>query len=116
MYAASCKLQIERRTIPGETEAQVLNELQSIIHRLADYDPTFTATVKTLLARDSFEVSADAPIVRALTHAATDVLVTPPPVVGRPFWMDAALLAAAGVQTVVMGPAGAGAHAKEEWV
>jgi acetylornithine deacetylase len=31
-------------------------------------------------------------------------------------WMDAALLAAAGVETVVIGPAGAGAHADEEWV
>jgi acetylornithine deacetylase len=30
--------------------------------------------------------------------------------------MDAALLAAAGTETVVMGATGAGAHAKEEWV
>jgi acetylornithine deacetylase len=30
--------------------------------------------------------------------------------------MDAALLSAAGIPTVVMGPLGAGAHAKEEWV
>jgi acetylornithine deacetylase len=30
--------------------------------------------------------------------------------------MDSAFLAAAGVETVVMGPRGAGAHADEEWV
>jgi acetylornithine deacetylase len=30
--------------------------------------------------------------------------------------MDAALLGAAGVDTVVMGPTGAGAHAAVEWV
>lgn len=30
--------------------------------------------------------------------------------------MDSALLAKAGVETVVMGPAGASAHADEEWV
>jgi acetylornithine deacetylase len=30
--------------------------------------------------------------------------------------MDAALLAGAGIETVVIGPAGAGAHAAEEWV
>ena len=30
--------------------------------------------------------------------------------------MDAALLQAAGVETVVFGAAGAGAHASEEWV
>jgi len=36
--------------------------------------------------------------------------------VGDTPWMDAALLAAAGVETVVIGPSGAGAHAAEEWV
>jgi acetylornithine deacetylase len=30
--------------------------------------------------------------------------------------MDAALLSAAGIDTVVIGPTGAGAHALEEWV
>ncbi|HLB47302.1 MAG TPA: ArgE/DapE family deacylase [Anaerolineales bacterium] len=116
MYAANCKLQIERRTIPGETEAQVIAELQAIIDKLSAADPSFKASINTLLVRDSMEVSADAPIVKALTHAATDLLVKQPPYVGRPFWMDAALLAAAGIPTVVMGPVGAGAHAKEEWV
>ena len=79
-------------------------------------DPSFKAPIKTLLIRHSFEVSADAPIVKALAQASTDLLVKQPPFVGRPFWMDAALLAAAGVDTVIMGPTGAGAHAKEEWV
>jgi acetylornithine deacetylase len=40
-YAASCKLQIERRTIPGETEKQAVGEIQAIIDRLAAADPTF---------------------------------------------------------------------------
>jgi acetylornithine deacetylase len=30
--------------------------------------------------------------------------------------MDSALLAEAGVETVVMGPTGAGLHSAEEWV
>jgi acetylornithine deacetylase len=30
--------------------------------------------------------------------------------------MDAALLAAAGIETVVMGPRGAGEHSNVEWV
>jgi acetylornithine deacetylase len=116
MYAASSKLQIERRTIPGETEAQVVSEIQTIIERLAKADASFNATVKVLLVRDSMEVQAEAPIVQALTHAATDLLVKQPPYVGRPFWMDSALTSSAGIPTVVMGPLGTGAHAKEEWV
>jgi acetylornithine deacetylase len=33
-----------------------------------------------------------------------------------PFWTDAALLAGAGIPTVLFGPAGEGAHATLEWV
>ena len=36
--------------------------------------------------------------------------------VGDTVWMDAAILAGYGIDTVVIGPAGAGAHAAEEWV
>jgi len=115
-YAARCTLQIERRTIPGETEAQVVGELQALIDRLAAADPTFKATVKAFFVRDPFEVSPGAAIVQAVNRAAIQVLGRPPAQVGQPPWMDSALLAAAGVETVVIGPIGAGAHAHEEWV
>ena len=36
--------------------------------------------------------------------------------IGDTPWMDAALLQAAGVETVVCGAGGAGAHADVEWV
>lgn len=115
-YAAQCRLEIERRTIPGETEEQVLAEIRAIAGRLAAADPTFRASVKPLLTRRPFENSAEAPIVRALADAATTVLGSRPPFVGEPYWMDAALLADAGIDTAVIGPAGAGAHAALEWV
>jgi len=35
---------------------------------------------------------------------------------GAPYWMDAALIGEAGIDAVVLGPTGAGAHAAEEWV
>ena len=38
------------------------------------------------------------------------------PFVGSSWWMDAALFGDKGVPTVVLGPAGAGAHARVEWV
>jgi acetylornithine deacetylase len=115
-YASSCKLKIERRTIPGETEAQALAELQTIIDRLTVADPTFKAIVQAFCMRDPFEVVADAEIVRAVERAATRVCGVQPRHIGQSYWMDSALLAAAGVETVVIGPIGAGAHADEEWV
>ena len=115
-YAASCRLQIERRTIPGERREAVTAEVRDILRRQASADAAFAADFGVLLVREPFEVSEDAAIVRALTDAATAVLGRRPAYVGQTPWMDAALLAAAGAETVVMGATGAGAHAKEEWV
>jgi acetylornithine deacetylase len=115
-YAASCKLQIERRTVPGETGAQAVGEVERIVDRLAGADATFHAAVRPFFVRNPFEVSRDAGIVRALDQASTRVLGRAPTYMGDTPWMDAALLQAAGVETVVMGPGGGGAHAAVEWV
>ena len=115
-YAASCKLQIERRTIPGEPESQVVRELQEIVDRLTAADPAFKATIRSYFVRDAFEVARDAEIVCAVGRAAAKVLDREPEYIGDTPWMDAALLQAAGIETVVIGPAGGGAHASAEWV
>jgi acetylornithine deacetylase len=115
-YAASCKLQIERRTVPGETESQVVRELQAIVDRLAATDSIFRATIRSYFVRDPFEIPRDAEIVRAVARASTKVLARAPEYIGDTPWMDAALLQAAGIETVVIGPAGGGAHAAVEWV
>lgn len=116
VYAASCRLEVERRTVPGETEASCLAELQAIADELAAADPTFQARLRPLLTRPAFEVPANAAISSAVFAAATEVLGRRPAGIGHTFWMDASLLAEAGVETVVIGPHGAGAHADEEWV
>jgi acetylornithine deacetylase len=115
-YAASSKVQIERRTAPGETEAQAVAEIQALADRLVSEDPQFHATVRPYFARDPFEVSPEAAIVQAVDRAATAVRGSAPARIGDTPWMDAALCQAAGIETVVFGPAGGGAHADVEWV
>jgi acetylornithine deacetylase len=115
-YAASCRLQIERRTIPGERRGAVTDEIRQLLRRQVERDHSFEADLEVLLVREPFEVEEGAAIVQALTDASTAVLGRRPAYVGQTPWMDAALLAAAGAETVVMGATGAGAHAKEEWV
>jgi acetylornithine deacetylase len=115
-YAAHCRLEIERRTVPGETEASALAEIQAILDSLAADDANFRARVRPLLSRGSFESRRDSSIVDAVHAAATSVLGVAPAIIGEPYWMDAALLADAGIETVVIGPTGAGAHAAKEWV
>jgi acetylornithine deacetylase len=115
-YAAECRLGIERRTIPGETEAQVLAEIDGILAALLIEDPELQVERVHLLTREPFEARVDSALVPAVEQAATVTLGAPPERVGETPWMDAALLSAAGVDTVVIGPHGAGAHAAIEWV
>jgi acetylornithine deacetylase len=115
-YAASSTVQIERRTVPGETQEQATREIQAIVDRLAAQDGDFHATVRSFFVRDPFEVPASAEIVRAVDRAAAKVRGCPAAHIGDTPWMDAALLQAAGVETVVCGAGGTGAHADVEWV
>ncbi len=101
-YPARCTIGLERRTLPGETAAQVEAEIAA---------RSGGAGQRTLLVREPFEVDPDAEIVRAVAEAAGG-----PELAGAPYWADAAFIAAAGIPTVMYGASGAGAHAAEEWV
>ena len=61
--------------------------------------------------REPFEIAADQGLPEQVATAAGADGVH-----GIAFWTDAALLAAAGIPTVLYGPAGEGAHADVEWV
>ena len=115
-YAARCVLGIERRTIPGETEAGVLAEIAALAEQVGAADPSFQAGVHSLLARNAFEVSPEAAIVQIVGEATSRHRGQAPSLIGKPFWMDSAILADAGVETVIIGPVGGGAHTTEEWV
>ncbi len=114
-YPQHCLLSVERRTIPGETVQQVEGEISAILARIAARDPAFQAKVTTTLARDPFEISFDAPIVQTLYHHARRITGSEISEGGVFGWMDSALLAAAGIPTVIFGPGGEGAHAIVEW-
>jgi len=101
-FPARCLLTGERRTIPGETVADVEREL----HALAG-----DAMVRVIASRDPYEAAVDHPFVELVARVAGT-----PDLVGAPFWTDAALIAGAGIPTVLYGPAGEGAHAEVEWV
>jgi acetylornithine deacetylase len=115
-YAARCVLGIERRTVPGETEAGILAEIGALIQEAGAADPSFRAGLRCLLARNAFEVSPEAAIVRIIQEATARRRGRAPGLIGKPFWMDSAILADAGVETVILGPVGGGAHTADEWV
>jgi acetylornithine deacetylase len=115
-YAAGCECRIERRTVPGETPEQATGELRAIIDRLAAQDPTFRAELEVTAARPPFEIDQEADIVQSAGRAVAGRLGRPAVHGGAPFWSDAALFAAAGIDAILLGPRGAGLHAAEEHV
>lgn len=95
-YPDRCVLKVERRTIPGESTASVLGEIDGS---------------RLLLERPPSEIAPDHPLAVAVGDAAGH-----PPATGVAYWMDMALMNGAGIPTVAFGPAGEGEHADVEWV
>jgi len=114
-YPARCVLQAERRTIPGETISMVERELHEILDGAGVGDDEFSAELRLLASREPFEVAESEAIVELVRRNAGAVLGALPALVGVPFWADSALLAEAGIPTVLFGPRGEGAHAEVEW-
>ncbi len=118
VYAAECHLRMERRIVPGESAEDALEEVQTVLHELSEADDAFEAEAEIAFSRGMLKTPADATVASATRAGLSRTLApnNPPPDTGASFWTDAALLSAAGTETVVLGPKGAGLHTTEEWV
>lgn len=106
---AECTIDIDRRTLPGETEAGVRREIIALLRRhglKASYDNLRTSPCEPL------DTCPDLPLVRSLTRAAGRKGTR-----GVHYFTDAAPLAAGGTPSVVFGPGDiAQAHTEREWL
>jgi acetylornithine deacetylase len=108
-YPDKCTIQLERRTIPGETPADVVRELRGLTDGI-------DAQVRETFSQVPSDVATDAPIVQALDaalHASGEEVR----IEGMTAWTDAALLNAAGIPAICFGPGDITlAHAAIEYV
>ena len=114
-YPDHCTLRMERRTVAGENGDTALREVQQILRTLAAADPELDATATLGVWRPPYEVAADHALPAALETAAAASGVNSG-FAGLSFWTDAAVLAGAGIPSVLFGPGGAGLHSTEEYV
>jgi acetylornithine deacetylase len=110
-YAPECRVQIERRTLPGETPERVTEEIERLVRGIAE-----DAEVKLRFFRAPLLTDRNATVARSVRDSVSAVVGKPPEETGVGYWMDAAVFAAAGIPSVNYGPAGAGAHEAVEWV
>ncbi len=115
-YPGSCRLQLERRTVPGETAESAEREIRDLLDRIRGGNPRFTAELRRLFARNPMEADRGSPIVASLGAQVHRVTGRSAELAGMSGWLDSALLDGAGVPTVVIGPSGEGLHGAEEWV
>ena len=106
-YPSRCTLKLERRTLPGETVADVEAEIDGLLEECRSADPELAVERRTLLTRDPFEVDLDAEIVSIIGSALGVTQVG-----GASYWADSGFIAAAGVRTVLLGPGGEGADVR----
>ena len=115
-YPDRCSLTLERRMLPGEAATDAVSEVEAACRRVQSRIPEFAADVSLLFAAGASDVSADAPIVRALRKSLVES-GEPAKLEGMSAWTDAALLNDAGIPAICFGPGDiALAHAAEEWV
>ena len=104
-----CEISIDRRTLPGETEAGVRREILALLktHGLA-------ARIGNNKGADclALETDPELPLVRQLLGLARQ---TKP--IGVHYFCDAAVLSAGGIPSIVFGPGDiAQAHTADEWI
>ena len=114
-YPDRCVLQMERRTVTGESGATAAAEVAHILAELRVEDPEFDADARVTFARPSYEVPAGHELPSAMARAATSAGCASR-IVGMSFWTDAAILGGAGIPSALFGPGGAGLHSTEEYV
>jgi len=114
-YPAECRLELERRTLPGESDEALEQEVRKWVEDLRARDSEFRATSQFMGSRAAYEIAPEAPIAAAAEVAVKRVLGAAE-FCGMSFWTDTAILKAAGIPGIVYGPSGRGLHGKEEYV
>jgi succinyl-diaminopimelate desuccinylase len=104
-----CVISVDRRTLPGETEADVRRELRQHLRR---HGLAVTFENLRLAPCPPLETEPDLPLVRQLCRSASQRRTW-----GVDYFCDAAPLSAGGIPSVVFGPGDiAQAHTADEWI
>lgn len=114
-YPDRCTVQMERRTLPGESDRIALDEAQAILDDIRSDDPEVEGSAALTFGRTAYQIDPGHPLPAMLASAAAGIGHEPRHV-GMSFWTDAAILGGAGIPSVLFGPGGAGLHSTEEYV
>jgi acetylornithine deacetylase len=105
----SCSIQIDRRTLPGESETSVRREITALLK-----SKKLSATISCAKLAPALPLETDGrlPLVREFLRSVGQARLA-----GVDYFCDAAVLSAGGIPSVVFGPGDiAQAHTADEWI
>jgi len=124
--AGECKLQIDRRWIPGEKFQDIVSEYQQVIDELQTEDPQFNASFRVMevsrmedgYIHEAMEVDVGHPIVKASEDAIFKVTGESARIKSFTAWSDGGLINTYGkIPTIVLGPGNLeSAHSASEYL
>ena len=115
-YPAECRLNLERRLLPGEDAQTFESELGEIVSHLSSQDQKFRARTAMGYSALALETARESAIAQCLLACAQRTIGPRAKFGAQSFWTDAALLNDAGIASVLFGPGGAGLHSTVEYV
>jgi acetylornithine deacetylase/succinyl-diaminopimelate desuccinylase-like protein len=105
----ACVIEIDRRTLPGETEKSVLAEIRTLLA-----GEKLSAKISSAKLAPALPLETDFKL--SLVQSFLRIANQPRPL-GVDYYCDAAVLAAGGIPSVVFGPGDiAQAHTVDEWI
>ena len=105
-----CKLELDRRTIPGETPESVMEELHALFGELGQSAPTIK--ISRTVPCPPLRTNPDLPFAKLLLKSANQKETK-----GVPYFTDASPLSMGGTPALVFGPGNIEqAHAEKEWI
>ncbi|HVF54171.1 MAG TPA: M20 family metallopeptidase [Actinomycetota bacterium] len=101
---ASCIVEVDRRTIPGESPDDVVAGLQSAIDGAKSVFPTIDASIELAFYAEPFEILPTARVVEVASTAVQQQTGKPASVIGFRGASDARFFAQKGADVIVWGP------------
>jgi succinyl-diaminopimelate desuccinylase len=101
---ASCVIEIDRRTIPGETNEDIIGQFEAAVERARKVYPDIDAVVEIVDSGAPFEVDESSPLVRSMVDAVGEVTGAEAEIIGFRGASDARFIADTGVDVIVFGP------------
>lgn len=112
----SCRVEIDRRVVPGEKRVEVEAEFESLLSSLRLKDATFKATITNTFYDPPLDTDSNADIVQSMVKACRHI-VGSANIIGVPYGSDASKLASIGIPSIVFGPGDIiNAHSAHEFV